>query len=50
VKNFLAENVDLMMEISEKIRVASGIDDVDIDLAEGDAEAAEVDEEEDVDA
>jgi recombination protein RecA len=28
VKNFLAENVDLMVEISEKIRAASGIDDV----------------------
>ena len=40
VKVFLAENVDLMMEISEKIRQAVGIDDVaesEIDLS-GDAE------------
>ncbi len=32
VKTFLAENVDLMVEISEKIRAASGIDDDEIDL------------------
>ena len=29
VKSFLAENVDLMVEISEKIKVASGINDVE---------------------
>jgi recombination protein RecA len=33
VKTFLTENVDLMVEISEKIRAASGIDD-EIDLEE----------------
>ncbi len=33
VKTFLTENVDLMVEISEKIRAASGIDD-EIDLDE----------------
>jgi len=33
VKNFLAENLDLMVEISEKIRVASGIDGGDDDEA-----------------
>jgi recombination protein RecA len=44
VKHFLAENVDLMVEISEKIRMASGIEpvDPDVDLTE--------DEDEDVDA
>ncbi|HEX5095713.1 MAG TPA: recombinase RecA [Acidimicrobiia bacterium] len=34
VKNFLAENLDLMVEISEKIRAASGIDDVAVDPVE----------------
>ncbi len=34
VKNFLAENVDLMVEISEKIKAASGINDVEIVLDE----------------
>ena len=32
VKSFLAENVDLMVEISEKIKAASGINDVEIVL------------------
>jgi recombination protein RecA len=45
VKKFLAENVDLMFEISEKIKVAAGISDVDL----VDAEADEL-EDEDVDA
>ncbi len=36
-KNFLADNLDMMVEISEKIRQEVGIDDVDID-AEVDAE------------
>jgi recombination protein RecA len=45
VKSFLAENVDLMMEISEKIKVASGINDTDVDLT-----TTEADEEADVDA
>src|SRR5205085_902231 len=40
VKTFLAENVDLMMEISEKIKVEVGIGDVDLP-----AEEAEEDEE-----
>jgi recombination protein RecA len=31
VKNFLADNVDLMVEISEKIKDASGLNDVDLD-------------------
>jgi recombination protein RecA len=35
VKNFLAENLDLMVEISEKIKAAVGLDDV-----EGDGEIA----------
>jgi len=39
VKNFLGESPDLMIEISEKIRVASGLGDVDLtdlaDLTEG---------------
>jgi recombination protein RecA len=43
VKNFLAENVDLMVEISERIKTAVGIGEVDVT-----AEDAEV--EEDVDA
>jgi recombination protein RecA len=43
VKNFLAENVDLMVEISERIKTAVGIGEVDVT-----AEVAEV--EEDVDA
>jgi recombination protein RecA len=30
VKNFLADNVDLMVEISEKIKDASGLNDVDL--------------------
>src|SRR5258708_11958758 len=33
VKNFLAENVDLMVEISEKIKDASGLND-EVDLTE----------------
>jgi recombination protein RecA len=45
VKNFLAENVDLMVEISEKIKQAVGLNEVD--LAE---EAVEAAVEEDVDA
>jgi recombination protein RecA len=46
VKKFLAENVDLMFEISEKIKVAAGIVDVDL---EAESEADEL-EEEDIDA
>ena len=34
VKTFLTENVDLMVEISEKIRAASGIETIEIDLEE----------------
>jgi recombination protein RecA len=34
VKSFLAENVDLMVEISEKIKAASGVNDVEIVLDE----------------
>ncbi len=30
VKQFLCDNTDLMIEISEKVRIASGIDDVDL--------------------
>jgi recombination protein RecA len=48
VKTFLAENVDLMVEISEKIKDAVGLNDVvEVDLAE-DGEAAEI--EDNVDA
>ena len=47
VKTFLTENVDLMVEISEKIRAASGIDD-EIDL-EIDLEAEETTEDADAD-
>jgi recombination protein RecA len=46
VKNFLAENVDLMVEISEKIKIEVGIADGEADLDPTEA----VDEEEDVDA
>ncbi len=45
VKNFLADNVDLMVEISEKIKDASGLNDVDpadIDLSD-EPEAVEQD-------
>ena len=37
VKNFLSENLDLMVEISEKVRIASGVDqaaEVAVDLAD----------------
>jgi recombination protein RecA len=47
VKGFLAENVDLMVEISEKIKDASGLND-DVDLTEEVAEEAGI--EQDVDA
>ncbi len=48
VKKFLAENVDLMVEISEKIKDASGLnDEVEVDLTD---EAAEDGVEEEVDA
>ena len=40
-KSFLAENVDMVFEIMEKIKVAAGIDDTPIDLTVAD-EAAEV--------
>ncbi|MEZ5170105.1 MAG: LAGLIDADG family homing endonuclease [Acidimicrobiia bacterium] len=47
VKAFLAENLDLMVEITEKVRQASGIDDEqagDVDLdAEADGESATAD-------
>ncbi len=47
VKNFLADNVDLMVEISEKIKDASGLNDVDpadVDLTdEPDAVEQDVD-------
>jgi recombination protein RecA len=48
VKNFLSENVDLMVEISERVRRESGIDDIqaDVDLT---ATADEL-EDEDIDA
>ena len=47
VKKFLAENVDLMVEISEKIKDASGLND-EVDLT--DEAEAEVGVEQDVDA
>ena len=45
VKTFLSENVDMMFEISEKVKIASGIGDVDeVDLtAVAEAEEIEVD-------
>ncbi len=46
VKTFLAENVDLMMEISEKIKVEVGIGEVDLEAQE----AEETQEDEEVDA
>ncbi len=49
VKNFLADNVDLMVEISEKIKDASGLND-EVDLTEETAEVVEQDVEQDVDA
>jgi len=47
VKTFLADNVDLMVEISEKIKDASGLND-DVDLS--DEDEAETGVEQDVDA
>jgi recombination protein RecA len=44
VKTVLAENVDLMVEISEKIRAAVGVDDeVEVDVPAEEAQDAEVD-------
>jgi recombination protein RecA len=44
VKTFLAENVDLMVEISEKIRAAVGVDDeVEVDVTVEETQDAEVD-------
>jgi recombination protein RecA len=37
-KQFLAENLDLMVEISEKVRAAVGLDDTTVDLTEAPAE------------
>jgi recombination protein RecA len=42
VKNFLADNVDLMVEISEKIKDASGLND-EVDLTEETEEVVEQD-------
>jgi recombination protein RecA len=45
-KQFLSENVELMVEISEKIRREVGIDDVpegSVDLTDEDADADSVD-------
>ncbi len=42
VKTFLAENVDLMVEISEKIKAAVGLDDSEVTLDEEAVEEAEV--------
>jgi recombination protein RecA len=47
VKNFLAENVDLMFEISERVRRESGIDEMQADV---DLTAEDELEDEDVDA
>ena len=44
VKRFLTENPDLMIEISEKVRVASGIDEVDIsEIPDDDEEFEDID-------
>jgi recombination protein RecA len=44
VKTFLSENVDMMFEISEKVKIASGIGEVDpLDLPAEEAEEVEVD-------
>jgi recombination protein RecA len=40
-KQFLAENLDLMVEISEKVRAAVGLDDTTVDLTEAPAEERE---------
>jgi recombination protein RecA len=37
-KQFLAENLDMMVEISEKVRAAVGLDDTTVDLTEAPAE------------
>jgi recombination protein RecA len=43
-KQFLTENVDVMVQISEKIRAAVGLDDDDtVDVTEETPEPAEVD-------
>ena len=44
VKTFLSENVDMMFEISEKVKIASGLGEVDpLDLPAEEATEAEVD-------
>ena len=44
VKTFLSENVDMMFEISEKVKIASGLGDVEpLDLPAEEAEDVEVD-------
>jgi recombination protein RecA len=42
-KQFLTENVDVMVQISEKIRAAVGLDDDAVDVTEDATEPAEVD-------
>ncbi len=40
-KQFLAENVDMMVDIMEKVKEAAGIGEVEIDLEAADGEVAE---------
>jgi recombination protein RecA len=49
VKNFLADNLDLMVEISEKIKDASGLND-EVDLTEETDEVVEQGVDQDIDA
>jgi len=41
-KQFLAENVDVMVQISEKVRAAVGLDDATVDLTVDDGDARDV--------
>ena len=41
-KQFLAENVDVMVQISEKVRAAVGLDDATVDLTVDDGDACDV--------
>jgi recombination protein RecA len=40
-KQFLIENLDMMVEISEKVRAAAGIDDTEVDLTDQPSPAAD---------
>ena len=49
VKTFLAENVDMMVEISEKVRAAVGVDEIEVDLPAEESEQSDQSEDAGVD-